>query len=105
MSDQEVLGSCSVVWFTWVHMHGLLNSIAWGFILPSGVLVARYYRKKESTAWFWAHRILQVHTHAQSNTPFSTFYIYFRVNTYRELNLVRALDEDTRVFLLQYLSS
>ena len=31
--------------------------------------------------------------------PFALYaYIYFRVKAYRELKLVRALDEDTRVF-------
>ena len=29
---------------------------------------------------------------------FLTYYIYLRVKAYRELNLVRALDEDTGVF-------
>ena len=60
LNGSESAGSCHVLWFTWLHFHGLINALAWGFVLPLGVLVARYYRKKDSKAWFWAHRILQV---------------------------------------------
>ena len=36
---------------------------------------------------------------------FPTYYIYSTVKAYRELNLVRALDEDTTVFSLFFCST
>lgn len=36
------LVSCSSNWFTFLHLHGILMYIAWGVLLPFGVLIARY---------------------------------------------------------------
>ena len=51
------------------------------------------------------NRSLQLYVYRNNLTHyFSTCYNYFRIKAYREINLVRALDEDTRVFSF-YLSS
>ncbi|XP_072982667.1 cytochrome b561 and DOMON domain-containing protein At2g04850 [Typha latifolia] len=42
--------------------HAILNAIAWGFLLPLGVAVARYLRPCTSVGptWFYAHAAVQI---------------------------------------------
>lgn len=44
-----------------MQIHGILNTVAWGIILPLGVLIARYIKSLDpsSPAWFHGHRICQ----------------------------------------------
>lgn len=39
--------------------HGSLMLISWGFLLPFGVLAARFLRKEENALWFKIHRLVQ----------------------------------------------
>ena len=48
------------VWFSYYHLHGLLNGIAFGILLPTGFLIARYMRCRESRIWPIAHITIQV---------------------------------------------
>ena len=41
-----------------VQIHGIIMSVAWGLLIPTGVLVSRY--GKSSAIWFHAHRLIQV---------------------------------------------
>ena len=41
-----------------MQIHGILMAVAWGLIIPVGVLVSRY--GKPWTNWFRAHRAIQV---------------------------------------------
>ncbi|KAF3323219.1 auxin-induced in root cultures protein 12-like protein [Carex littledalei] len=43
------------------NIHGVLNTLAWGIILPLGVLIARYIKSlnPSSPAWFHGHKICQ----------------------------------------------
>mmetsp|Transcript_24580 Transcript_24580/g.57272 ORF Transcript_24580/g.57272 Transcript_24580/m.57272 type:complete len:303 (+) Transcript_24580:490-1398(+) len=43
-----------------VSVHGGLMVTAWGFLLPLGVLSARFLRHRPDGMWFVAHRICQV---------------------------------------------
>jgi len=40
-------------------IHGILMFIAWGVLLPLGMLFARYFRHLPSSLWFKVHRIVQ----------------------------------------------
>ncbi|XP_039118957.1 cytochrome b561 and DOMON domain-containing protein At2g04850 isoform X1 [Dioscorea cayenensis subsp. rotundata] len=42
-------------------LHGVLNALSWGFLLPAGVVIARYVRQFESAGptWFYAHAAVQ----------------------------------------------
>lgn len=44
-----------------MQIHGVLNTLAWGIILPLGVLIARYIKSlnPSSPAWFHGHKICQ----------------------------------------------
>eukprot|EP00249_Psilotum_nudum_P007167 c20361_g1_i2 orf=1032-2261(+) len=35
--------------------HGVINAVAWGILLPLGVMSARYMRPFSDAAWFYAH--------------------------------------------------
>ncbi|KAJ7539628.1 hypothetical protein O6H91_11G102300 [Diphasiastrum complanatum] len=45
------------------YIHGIVNTLGWGFLLPVGALTARYFRQFEleagTASWFYAHIILQ----------------------------------------------
>lgn len=41
-----------------VQIHGIVMSVAWGLLIPAGVLVSRY--GKSWSLWFHAHRAIQV---------------------------------------------
>ena len=47
------------MWFSYLHLHGILQAVAWGMLFPTGVLVARYYRCGQSQAWLVIHVIIQ----------------------------------------------
>ena len=40
-----------------VQIHGVLNAVAWGILIPTGAIIARYLRVFESAdpAWFYLH--------------------------------------------------
>jgi len=40
VSSQDLSGDCPAVWFSYLHLHGILLSVAWGMLFPTGVLVA-----------------------------------------------------------------
>ena len=59
-NGQEESGQpCPSPQFTYVHLHGIFMYIAWGFLLPLGALLGRYY-KWAWPCWFVLHVILQV---------------------------------------------
>ena len=56
---------CPGVYFSFVHLHGVLMYLAWGLFLPLGALLGRYYRHYWPV-WFILHIIVQVrHTHTR----------------------------------------
>jgi len=40
-------------------MHGILMMVAWGFLLPSGTLLAKFYKHRPDGLWFKLHRGIQ----------------------------------------------
>ncbi|KAH7437689.1 hypothetical protein KP509_05G084200 [Ceratopteris richardii] len=40
--------------------HGILNTLAWGIILPLGAIVGRYMRQFTDSIWFYIHVPLQI---------------------------------------------
>ena len=60
MADSEGL-PCPSPQFTYVHLHGIFMYLAWGLLLPLGVLLGRYY-KWAWPCWFILHIIVQVST-------------------------------------------
>ena len=54
--------SCDRIWFSYLHLHGLMMAIAFGILFPTGFLIARHYRCSGSKAWFIAHVTIQVRT-------------------------------------------
>lgn len=69
-SSDDLSGDCPAVWFSYLHLHGILMSVAWGMLFPTGVLVARYYRCGQSQMWLVVHVILQLTALAMSSTGF-----------------------------------
>lgn len=47
-------------------IHGILNAISWGILLPVGVIIARYMRTFQSAdpAWFYLHVFCQISAYA-----------------------------------------
>ncbi|XP_051136659.1 cytochrome b561 and DOMON domain-containing protein At2g04850 [Andrographis paniculata] len=43
-------------------VHGIINAVSWGFLLPAGIVAARYLRHIRSAgpAWFYAHAGIQL---------------------------------------------
>ncbi|KAF8409685.1 hypothetical protein HHK36_005764 [Tetracentron sinense] len=43
-------------------VHGIVNGVSWGFLLPMGAVTARYLRHIQSLgpSWFYAHSIIQL---------------------------------------------
>ena len=50
---------CPSPQFSYVHLHGIFMYVAWGFLLPLGALLGRYYRWAWP-CWFVLHIITQV---------------------------------------------
>ena len=69
-SSDDLSGDCPAVWFSYLHLHGILMSVAWGMLFPTGVLIARYYRCGQSHTWLYIHVILQLAALAMSSTVF-----------------------------------
>lgn len=48
------------------NIHGILNGVSWGILLPLGAMIARYVRTFESAdpAWFYLHAFCQVSGYA-----------------------------------------
>ncbi|XP_010527279.1 PREDICTED: cytochrome b561 and DOMON domain-containing protein At3g25290-like [Tarenaya hassleriana] len=44
------------------NIHGILNTVSWGFLFPVGIIIARYMRTFESAdpAWFYLHVLCQL---------------------------------------------
>ncbi|CAN8270616.1 unnamed protein product [Cochlearia groenlandica] len=42
--------------------HGILNAVAWGFLIPAGAVTARYLRQMQSVGptWFYIHAAIQL---------------------------------------------
>ncbi|KAH7442605.1 hypothetical protein KP509_03G095900 [Ceratopteris richardii] len=40
--------------------HGILNTVAWGVLLPIGVIIARYLNQCTESLWFYIHVLLQM---------------------------------------------
>lgn len=42
--------------------HGIINALAWGFLLPAGAVTARYLRQMQSIGptWFYIHAAIQL---------------------------------------------
>lgn len=59
-SSDDLSGDCPAIWFSYLHLHGILMSVAWGMLFPTGVLIARHYRCGKSQAWLLIHVILQL---------------------------------------------
>lgn len=47
-------------------MHGVLNAVSWGTLLPMGAIVARYMKvaKAADPAWFYLHAACQTSAYA-----------------------------------------
>ena len=61
IEDSERMDTtCNRVWFSYLHLHGLLMALAWGILLPLGALIARYYKNYNSKIWLILHVSLQV---------------------------------------------
>ncbi|WCJ33134.1 Cytochrome b561 and DOMON domain-containing protein At5g35735 [Euphorbia peplus] len=43
------------------NLHGVLNAVSWGFMMPLGIMLARYLKafKVTNPAWFYAHAVCQ----------------------------------------------
>lgn len=41
-------------------LHGLLNAVSWGIMMPIGILFARYLKVFSDPAWFYLHSIWQI---------------------------------------------
>lgn len=39
--------------------HGILMMVSWGFLLPSGTLIAKFYKHRPDGLWFKMHRAIQ----------------------------------------------
>ncbi|PHT64633.1 Cytochrome and DOMON domain-containing protein [Capsicum annuum] len=42
------------------NLHGLLNAVSWGIMMPIGILFARYLKVFSDPAWFYLHSIWQI---------------------------------------------
>lgn len=44
-----------------LQIHGVLNAVSWGILMPLGVIIARYLRtfKSADPAWFYLHASCQ----------------------------------------------
>lgn len=64
-SWQRACGSAELIFiFTYIlgmQVHGFLNMIGWGTLLPLGAIIARYFRKfpMECSEWFSLHVLCQ----------------------------------------------
>lgn len=99
--DGEERG-CLGVYFSFVHLHGVLMYLAWGLMLPLGALLGRYYRHYWPV-WFILHII------AQSLGVLLTvagFVLIFLVGSYSEPNFTHAIVGIvlTAMLLQQFLS-
>ncbi|KAJ4730100.1 Cytochrome b561 and DOMON domain-containing protein [Melia azedarach] len=45
-------------------VHGLINAVSWGFLMPVGAITARYMKVFQDPAWFYAHIICQTSAYA-----------------------------------------
>ncbi|KAJ4719725.1 Cytochrome b561 and DOMON domain-containing protein [Melia azedarach] len=45
-------------------VHGLINAVSWGFLMPMGAITARYMKVFADPAWFYAHIIFQTSAYA-----------------------------------------
>lgn len=43
-----------------IFAHGSLMIISWGWLLPSGVLIAKFFKHRPDGLWFKIHRVLQI---------------------------------------------
>jgi hypothetical protein len=43
-----------------IRIHGSLMLVSWGFLLPLGVITARFFRHRPNALWFKMHRALQI---------------------------------------------
>ncbi|XP_046858933.1 protein GLUTELIN PRECURSOR ACCUMULATION 3-like isoform X2 [Xenia sp. Carnegie-2017] len=50
---------CKLLYFSFIHLHGIFMFIGWGALLQLGMFFARYFRHREPW-WFKMHRIFQV---------------------------------------------
>lgn len=57
--DRRVL---LIIFFCSLQIHGIINAISWGILLPIGIMAARYLRPFEfaDPAWFYLHVFCQV---------------------------------------------
>lgn len=58
ITDSEAI-PCSYQWFSLLHLHGVIMYLAWGLLLPFGVMIGRYYRWSWPV-WFFVHIFCQV---------------------------------------------
>ncbi|KAL5548456.1 hypothetical protein UlMin_003687 [Ulmus minor] len=40
---------------TWKNVHGIINTISWGILMPIGAIVARYVKLYNDPGWFYIH--------------------------------------------------
>ena len=71
-SSADLSGNYPAVWFSYLHLHGILMSVAWGMLFPTGMLIAWCYRHGKSQAcnWLLIHVILQSIALVMSCTAF-----------------------------------
>lgn len=55
------------------NIHGLLNAISWGFLLPLGAIIARYLKSfTSSPTWFYLHVACQITGYALGTAGWAT---------------------------------
>ncbi|KAF6171066.1 hypothetical protein GIB67_037355 [Kingdonia uniflora] len=59
--------------YTMKNVHGVLNAISWGLLLPIGAVTARYFRHMKSVgvSWFYAHAGIQLSAFVLGTTGFA----------------------------------
>lgn len=54
---QETEPNCFCTWIEYFQVHGVLNAVSWGTLMPLGAMIARYLKvfKSADPAWFYLH--------------------------------------------------
>jgi hypothetical protein len=49
--------NCFNIWIEYFQVHGVLNAVSWGTLMPLGAMIARYLKvfKSADPAWFYLH--------------------------------------------------
>jgi len=58
--------NCFNIWIEYFQVHGVLNAVSWGTLMPLGAMIARYLKvfKSANPAWFYLHVACQTSAYA-----------------------------------------